>query len=112
MYLSNEELKNSLKEISSYFSSVCVLLDCYSEFAAKMSKYKNPVKDVGVTTVYGLKEPKLLESEALSFVCEHEMTPKALIEQFIGMEKCIFEKLYAGRMAKSLYKLFEYEKKV
>ena len=112
MYLTNEELKDGLTKIAERFSSVKILLDCYSNFAAKMSKYKNPVNDVGVTKVYGLDDPKILENEQIKFVQEREMTPKTLISQLTGLEKFVFQKLYAGKFAKSLYKTYEYKKEV
>ncbi|MBO5363112.1 MAG: class I SAM-dependent methyltransferase [Clostridia bacterium] len=112
MYLTNGELKDGLTKIAECFSSVKILLDCYSNFAAKMSKYKNPVNDVGVTKVYGLDDPKILENEQIKFVQEREMTPKTLISQLTGLEKFVFQKLYAGKFAKSLYKTYEYKKGV
>lgn len=36
-------------------------MDCYTTFAAKASKIKNPINDVGMTTVYGIDDPKILE---------------------------------------------------
>ena len=38
------------------------------------------------------------------------MTPTDMIDQLKGMEKKIFKKLYAGKMASKLYKLYEYKK--
>ena len=85
-------------------------MDCYTGFAAKMSKYRNPVNEVGVTTVYGLDDPKQLEAETgCNFVKEHVMTPMELIDELQGMERFIFKKLYAGKMASKLYKLYEFE---
>lgn len=53
MYLTNEELKNILINLSKKYKKLSVLLDCYTTFGAKMSKIKNPVKSVGVKEVYG-----------------------------------------------------------
>lgn len=109
MYLQNEELQRAFTVFEKHFSSVKILMDCYSTFAARMSKYKNPVNDVGVTTVYGLDEPNILEDERIKFIQEHEMTPKALMEQLKGWERLIFKKLYAGKFARSLYRLYEFK---
>ena len=108
MYLRPEELRQALAEISSHFEHVKVLIDCYTTFAAKASQYKNPVNDVGVTQVYGLDDPTILCSEDLSFVKEHEMTPQALINELQGMERQVFRSLYAGAVAKKMYRLYEY----
>jgi hypothetical protein len=75
-----------------------------------MSKYKNPINDVGVTKVYGIDDPTLWQTDTLTFVGEREMTPQRYIDQLQGMEKKIFQKLYAGGFSKKLYRLFEYQK--
>ncbi len=109
MYLSPEELKRLFANISSHFDHVNVLMDCYTVFAAKVSKYKNPINDVGVTVVHGIDDPKLLEDNTgVSFVREHEMTPDTLIDELKGMEKVIFKKVFAGKISKKMYRLYEY----
>jgi len=110
MYLKPEELLQLLTRLCGHFSQVSLLMDCYTEFAAKASKYKNPINDVGVTKVYGLDDPKALVCSGLSFVREHDMTPSDLIGQLEGMEKTVFSKLYAGGMARKMYRLYEYRK--
>ena len=109
MYLKPEELKAVLKNLTDRFEKVKILMDCYTEFAAKASKYKNPINDVGVTKVYGLDDPAELEGEHLRFCKSHEMTPQDLIDQLQGMEKTIFRKLYAGKIADGMYRLYEFE---
>ena len=111
MYLRRSELKALLRTAVGHFAHVRVLMDCYTGFGAKASKFKNPINDVDVTTVYGLDDPKALEDgTGLSFAGEHEMTPSALIDTLTGMEKTIFKKVFAGRMAKKIYRLYEYGK--
>ena len=61
MYLQEEELKNCLIKITSKFEEVAYMVDCYTPFAAKMSKLKNPIKSVGVSQVYGIKDEFVLE---------------------------------------------------
>lgn len=111
MYLSNEQLQTLFKKISDIFSNCMILMDVYSNFAAKMSKYKNPVNDVGVSVVYGLDNPLLVANEQLEFVSEIDMTPTSLIEEINGFDKVIFKKLYAGKFANSLYHLYNYKSK-
>jgi len=109
MYLSLDELKDLLTNIRNHFTHVNILMDCYTVFAAKASKYKNPINDVGVTVVHGIDDPKLLEDNTgLSFVKEHEMTPDFLINELEGMEKQIFKKVYGGNISKKMYRLYEY----
>ncbi len=108
MYLRPEDLEAVLKRIAGCFPSVQLLMDCYTTFAAKASRFKNPINDVGVTEVYGLDEPTVLESSGMRFLREHEMTPEDLIEELQGVENTMFKKLYAGNVAKKMYRLYEY----
>ena len=108
MYFESQELKVVLEQISTHFERINLLMDCYTTVAAKASKYKNPINDVGVTLVYGLDEPKELEYNTFKFVKEHEMTPDTLINELEGFEKVIFKKLYSGDIAKKMYKMYEY----
>ena len=112
MYMSPEALKKVLTDICAHFGRVQVIMDCYTELAAKLSKYKNPINDVGVTQVYGIDDPRVLEDDALKFKAEHRITPDSLIDELCGMEKRIFKRLYAGGIAEKMYRLYEYEKTV
>ncbi len=108
MYFKPEELKNVLEQISIHFETINLLMDCYTTFAAKASKYKNPINDVGVTQVYGLDEAKDLEYSKFIFTQEYEMTPDALINELEGIERAVFKKLYGGSIAKKMYRMYEY----
>jgi hypothetical protein len=109
MYLRPEELRGLLAAIRGHFGRVCVLVDCYTDFAAKASKIKNPINDVGVTEVYGVDDPKALECAGLAFLQEMEMTPAELVDELAGMEKAVFKALYAGGVANKMYRLYQYE---
>lgn len=111
MYFEPTELQNLLSSLSGHFQSIRILMDCYTEKAAKISKYKNPINDVGVTTVYGYDKPEeLAEKSGLSFVKEHNMTPQKYIDELRGAEKVIFRYLFAGKIASSMYRMYEYKK--
>lgn len=110
MYMKSDEVCALLSALTDHFGSVSILMDCYTTFAAKASKYKNPINEVGVTQVYGIDEPALLtQSTGLAFVAEHEMTPQPMIAQLRGMEKAIFKKLFAGGISKKMYRMYEYK---
>ncbi len=111
MYLTPTELQAFIAAIGERFSAVSLLMDCYTSFAAKMSKYRNPVNTVGVTRLYGIDEPRALQGGGVCFACEREMTPRSCIEQLKGAERRVFAALYAGGLSKKLYKLYEYRKK-
>ena len=110
MYIENKNLQTTLAKLSEKFSNLSVLVDCYTPFAVKMSKLKNPIKEVGIKQVFGIKHPSVLEKDTgLTFVKEHSITPTYLIDELKGFEKFIFKTLYAGKISKKLYKLYEYE---
>ena len=106
MYLPPEPLRQTLDRIVDHFDGVHLLMDCYTTFAAKATKYKNPINDVGVTTVYGMDDPNAI----LGFIREHEMTPDDLIGQLHGLERRIFCRVFAGSFSKKLYRMYEYER--
>ena len=110
MYLTTEELCEFIANLSAHFEKISLLMDCYTVFASKMSKHKNPVKDVGVTKVHGIDNPKSLENGGVAFIKEHTMIPQSFMEELQGMEKFIFKNLYAGNFSKKLYRLYEYKK--
>lgn len=109
MYLRPEELKAVLQAVNAHFHRIALLMDCYTAFAAKASKYKNPINDVGVTLVYGIADPRAPEAgTGLSFVKEHNMTPDALVNQLNGIERAVFKKVFAGKFSRKMYRLYEY----
>ena len=110
MYLTPKEIQTLLASLGGHFERVSLLMDCYTELAAKMSRYKNPINDVGVTQVYGVDDPLAFQGVGFTFLQEHSMTPEAYTGQLAGMEKAVFRKLYAGNFAKKLYRLFEYKR--
>ena len=110
MYLKPEELRLVLKRWKSHFGEVRILMDTYTVFAAKATKYKNPINEVGVTEVYGMDDPRsLLEGTGLSKVQEHSLTPEDLIAQLPKREQRFFRCVFAGRTAKKIYRLYEYQ---
>ena len=110
MYLTAEETETLAENLCAGFENISLLADFYTVLAAKMSKYRNPVNEVGVSAVYGTDNPAIFENEGLRFVKELEMTPQKYIDELYGIEKKVFEKLYAGSFSKRLYKLYEYRK--
>lgn len=110
MYLKPEELKAVLKRWKDHFGEVRILMDTYTVFAAKATKYKNPINEVGVTEVYGLDDPKELEQgTGITWVQEHSLTPDWLIAQLPKGEQGFFRTMFAGKVAKSIYRLYEFQ---
>ena len=75
-----------------------------------MSKYKNPINEVGVTKVYGYDVPETMARKTgLRFVKEHELTPEEKINELQGFEKAFFKRVMCGSAAKKMYRLYEFE---
>ena len=109
MYLTDREQLALLKAIRSHFDRVHLLLDAYTVFGAKASKYKNPINDVGVTVVHGIDHPEVLEDgTGFAFLKEHDMTPEDLIASLPRREQRIFRLFFSGKTAKKFYRLYEY----
>lgn len=108
MYLSHSQLAEMLRILSEKYPEVHVLMDVYTVFGAKASKYKNPVNDVGVSTLYGVDSvPQLLEGTRLSLVAEHSFTPAYLVNELTGFDKWFFKLMFTGKMYQKIYRLYE-----
>lgn len=109
MYMNRQELIGLFEALERHFEHVYLLADFYTEMAAKMSKYKNPINEVGVTVLYGIDNPKILETGNLKLNKELDLTPNDMIEKLKGFEKRFFRLMFAGSFAKKIYRLFEFE---
>ena len=109
MYLSAPELQALLGRLAGHFSQVRLLMDTYTRFAAKATKYKNPINDVGVTQVHGFDDPKEPEQgTGFTFVKEWDMNPADLVSQLPKKDQRIFRLVYGGKMARKICRLYEY----
>lgn len=110
MYLTNVELKTLLYNLQKKYTAIHLLMDVYTEFAAKASKYKNPVNEVGVTKLYGTDDMKqLVTGTKLKMKTEHSLTPDILINELKGFDKIFFKTVFAGKMTGKIYRLYELE---
>ena len=111
MYLTTDEMLRFMRALGEHFRSVRILMDCYTERGAAAAKFKNPINDVGVTSVCGIDDPRILEKDTkFTFIKEHEMTPPEMMNELKGTEKAVFKMLFGGRFAKSIYRMYEYKK--
>ncbi|MEE3394074.1 MAG: class I SAM-dependent methyltransferase [Lachnospiraceae bacterium] len=111
MYLTNEQLRAFLAVLQEKYKSVHILMDIYTVFGAKASKYKNPINDVGVTTVYGIDDINgLLKGLQIRFKAEHSLTPPELVDELQGFDKRFFKLMFTGKMYKKIYRLVELER--
>ena len=109
MYLTAPERQELLRRLSGHFSQIRLLMDTYTVFAAKATKYKNPINDVGVTRVYGFDDPREPENgTGFSFVREWDMNPPDLTGQLPKKDQKIYRLVYGGKMARKICRLYEY----
>lgn len=111
MYLTNDELHNFFSALEQKYGHLHVLMDVYTVFGAKASKFKNPINDVGVTKVFGIDDiDGLLVGLKTHCIKEHSLTPENLVNEIPPRDRRIFKMLFTGKFYKKIYRLFELEK--
>lgn len=112
MYLKNEELLKLLNELDKKYYHVHILLDTYTVFAAKVSKYKNPVNDVGVNELHGVDDiNELIKNIDYVFKKEYSLTPEYLIDELQGFDRAFFQLMFNNSLYSKFYRLYELENK-
>lgn len=108
MYLSKEQLHDFFKTLQKKYETLHILMDVYTEFGAKASKYKNPVNDVGVTKLHGLDDVEgFIGDLRISFKEEHSFTPKNLVDELNLFDRKFFKLMFTGRLYRKIYRLLE-----
>lgn len=112
MYLTNQQLANMFRLLSEKYLEVHVLMDVYTVFGAKASKYKNPVNDVGVYELYGADSVSpLIQGSKFSLTVEHSFTPDYLVNELSGFDKWFFKMIFSEKLYQKIYRLYELETK-
>lgn len=110
MYLTDAELRAFLGALSEKYPRLRILMDVYTVFGARASRWKNPVNDVGVTRLCGLDDlPALLDGLPLRVRAEHSFTPAPLVAELPQAERAVFRLLFTGKTYRKLYRLYELE---
>ena len=108
MYLPHDQLRGLFQVLRAKCQKLHILMDIYTEFAAKASKYKNPVNDVGVTQLYGIDDiGSILAGLDLRLIKEHSLTPVELVDQLKPFDKAFFRFMFTGSLYRKLYRLLE-----
>ena len=108
MYLTNEQLRAFLQALHNKYPRLHVLMDVYTEFGARASKFKNPVNDVGVTDLYGIDDiDGLLAGTGIRLQAEHSFTPAYLVNELKPAERAFFRLLFTGKIYGRIYRLLE-----
>ncbi|MDY4856994.1 MAG: class I SAM-dependent methyltransferase, partial [Candidatus Ventricola sp.] len=110
MYLTNAQVRCMLRAIEKKYPQLHILMDVYTEFGAKASRYKNPVNDMGVTELYGIDDIKaLLDDTRIKLKAEHSFTPDRLINELKPFERVFFRTMFAEKIYRRIYRLYELE---
>ena len=110
MYLTNSQLRGLLQALQEKYRELHVLMDVYTEFGARASKYKNPVNDVGVTRLYGIDDiGSVIKGLRIRMVGEHSFTPAVLVNELKPSERLFFRLMFTGRLYGKIYRLYELE---
>lgn len=108
MYLQNEQLRAFFGAMQSKYKKLFILMDIYTEFGARASKYGNPVNGVGVTQLYGIDDiDSVIGGSDIRFFREHSFTPAALINHLKPAERAFFRLMFTGRLYGKIYRLIE-----
>ena len=108
MYLGKEEISKLFSALQAKYSEVSILMDADTDFGARLSRKHNPINEVGVHETFGFDNPKILETQHIHYICEHEMTPAAMIDTLSPFERVVFRHFFAGSFARSIYRIYEY----
>ena len=108
MYLTNSQIRGLLQVLDKKYREIHILMDVYTEFGVKASKYKNPVNEVGVTKLYGIDAiGSIIDGLRIRFVKEHSFTPAALVKELTPVERMIFKLLFTGKLYRKIYRMYE-----
>ena len=108
MYLPHERLRDLFQVLQANYQKLHILMDIYTEFGAKASKYKNPVNEVGVTQLYGIDDiGPILSGLGLHLVKEHSLTPAVLVDQLKIFDRAFFHLVFTGPLYGKIYRLLE-----
>ncbi len=109
MYLKSGEVQRLFEALSRKYAELHILMDVYTPLGVKASRWKNPINDVGVTRVYGIDDPtSVLGASGLHVEAELSLTPAHLVNELSGFDRWFFARMFAGTLAQSMYRLFEY----
>ena len=109
MYLTNEQVNRFFMTLDKKYTELHILMDIYTVWGAKASKYKNPVNDVGVTQLYGVDDVQtLLNNTKLRFKSEHSFTPNELVNELKSSEKLFFKIMFNEKIYSKIYRLYEF----
>ena len=107
MYLSENDMKKLIENFRKHFTKTTFVFDAYSPFAAKMSKYKNPINAVDAKIDFAMDNPAILENENVKCCLNNDIILRKYVTKLKGIEKTRFK--FMGSAGKNMYRIFGYE---
>ena len=107
MYLSENDMRNLIENFRKHFKKTTFIFDAYSPFAAKMSKYKNPINNVDAKIDFAMDKPELLETDKVKCILNSDIIQAKYVNTLKGIDKIRFK--FMGGAGKNLYRIFGYE---
>ncbi len=109
MYLSEKDMIKLLTALKAHFRKITFIFDAYSHFAAKMSKYKNPINAVDAKIDFAMDDPTVLEKAVSGAECiiNNDIILKRYVERLKGIDRVRFK--FMGSAGKNMYRIFGYE---
>ena len=85
-------------------------MDVYTSEGAYLSKYKNPIREVGVNQVYGIKNiDTFLQGTSLKCSEELSLRPDCLVDELPRKEKFFFNTVFSKALTKKMDRLYALE---
>ncbi len=107
MYLTENDMKNLIENFGRKFSKTTFIFDAYSPFAAKMSKYKNPINNIDAKIDFAMDNPEILETDNAKCVLNNDIILKKYVDKLKGVDRIRFT--FMGGAGKNMYRIFGYE---
>lgn len=109
MYLPENEIKKLLEQLNKKFGNVHLLFDAYSKKGVKLSSIKNPVNQMNAKVKYGITNINdfLSLNSNLEYLATHFI--KKDDNSLPWFTKFIFNRLYCGKISRSIYKIYEFK---
>ncbi len=106
MYLSIDDMTEIMKALSARFEKCSFVFDAYSDAAARLSKFKNPINAVDAKIDFSMSDPAVLEQriEKAKCVINKPIILKRYIDRLKGIYKARFT--FMGGFGGSFYRIY------
>ena len=106
MYLKKDEITELIKAFAREFSRTLFIFDAYSESAAKLSKFKNPVNAVDAKISFATDSPESLIEDVPSaeVIINNDIILDEYIEKLTGLMKTRFK--FMKKTGNKLYRIY------